>query len=95
MPVMAWRGPDGAAGWIPAMNQLAIIAAAAQSYSIPFLLGGGHAVIAHGFARSTFDLDLIARQTDREKWLQLARSAGYEPTSFSSTPRLRGPFHWI
>jgi hypothetical protein len=75
---MAWRGPDGAAGLIPAMNQLAIIAAAAQSYGIPFLLGGGHAVIAHGFARSTFDLDLIARQTDREKWLQLARSAGYE-----------------
>jgi hypothetical protein len=60
------------------MNQLAIIAAAAQSYGIPFLLGGGHAVIAHGFAQSTFDVDLIARQTDRDKWLQLARSAGYE-----------------
>lgn len=60
------------------MNQLTIIATAAQSYGIPFLLGGGHAVIAHGFARSTFDLDLIARQTDRERWLQLARSAGYE-----------------
>src|SRR5512138_2748545 len=60
------------------MNQLAIIAAAAKRYGIPFLLGGGHAVITHGFARSTFDLDLIARQTDREKWLQVARNAGYE-----------------
>ncbi len=60
------------------MNQLAIIAAAAQNYGIPFLLGGGHAVITHGFARSTFDLDLVARQSDREKWLQLAKSAGYE-----------------
>ena len=60
------------------MNQLANIAAAAKSYGTPFLLGGGHAVITHGFARSTFDLDLIVRETDREKWLQLARSAGYE-----------------
>jgi hypothetical protein len=60
------------------MHQLASIAAAAQGYGIPFLLGGGHAVIAHGFARSTFDLDLIARQNDREKWVQLARGIGYE-----------------
>ena len=60
------------------MSQLAIITAAAQSYGTAFLLAGGHAVIAHGFARSTFDIDLIARHTDREKWLQLARSVGYE-----------------
>lgn len=60
------------------MNQVVIIARAAQGYGIPFLLAGGHAVITHGFARSTFDLDLIAKQSDREKWLQLASSAGYE-----------------
>jgi hypothetical protein len=52
--------------------------AAARSYGIPFLIGGGHAVIAHGFARSTFDIDLIARQTDRDKWLELAGNVGYE-----------------
>lgn len=60
------------------MSLLASISTAAQDYDIPFLLAGGHAVIAHGFARSTFDIDLIARQTDREKWLRLAKSAGYE-----------------
>ena len=60
------------------MNQLANLTTAAQRHGVEFLLGGGHAVIAHGFARSTFDLDLIARQTDREKWMQLARTNGYE-----------------
>ena len=40
------------------MNELAIIASSAESHGIPFLLGGGHAVITHGFPRSTFDLDL-------------------------------------
>lgn len=61
-----------------AMNQLGTIATAAQSHGLPCLLAGGHAVIVHGFPRSTFDLDLIARQTDRDKWLHWARSAGYE-----------------
>jgi hypothetical protein len=39
---------------------------------LPFLRGGGHAVIAHGFPRSTFDLDLIIFRGDREPWLKLA-----------------------
>jgi hypothetical protein len=60
------------------VNQLAIIASRAENQDIPFLLGGGHAVITHGFPRSTFDLDLIVRRADREKWLQLAREMGYE-----------------
>ena len=60
------------------MNELAIIASRAESLDIPFLLGGGHAVITHGFPRSTFDLDLIVRRDDREKWLQAAREMRYE-----------------
>ena len=59
------------------MNELANIASAAASRELPFLLSGGHAVISHGFARSTFDLDLIIRRNDREKWLELARTMGY------------------
>jgi len=40
-------------------------------------LGGGHAVITHGFPRSTFDLDLIVRRADQGKWLQVSRELGY------------------
>jgi hypothetical protein len=60
------------------VNELATIATRAASNGIPFLLGGGHAVITHGFPRSTFYLDLIVRRSDREKWLQIAREMRYE-----------------
>ncbi len=60
------------------MNELTTIATRAASQDIPFLLSGGHAVITHGFPRSTFDLDLIVRRNDREKWLRLAQDMGYE-----------------
>ena len=60
------------------MNELAIIASRAASAGIPFLLAGGHAVITHGFARSTFDLDLIVQRSDREKWLHVAQELGYQ-----------------
>jgi hypothetical protein len=60
------------------VNELATIASRAASEGLPFLLAGGHAVITHGFARSTFDLDLIVRRNDREKWLELAQGMGYE-----------------
>lgn len=34
-------------------------------------------MIAHGYARATFDLDLIIRRDDRDNWTELAREAGY------------------
>ena len=60
------------------VNELATVASRAASQAIPFLLAGGHAVITHGFPRSTFALDLIVRRNDREKWLRLAQDMGYE-----------------
>ena len=36
-------------------------------------------MIAHGHPRNTFDIDLIIRRTDRAKWADLAREAGYSP----------------
>jgi hypothetical protein len=53
------------------------IALRAQERGLSFLLAGGHAVIAHGHSRNTFDLDLIIRRADRSLWEDLARSAGY------------------
>lgn len=41
------------------------------------MLAGGHAVIAHGHPRNTFDIDLIIRRVDRAPWEELALSLGY------------------
>lgn len=60
------------------MNTPKKIAARAVEAGLSFLLAGGHAVIAHGHSRATFDLDLIVSRADREKWLELARSLDYE-----------------
>ncbi len=60
------------------VNVLAAIASAAASDGLPFLVAGGHAVITHGFPRTTFDLDLIVRRGDREKWMQLGSQLGCE-----------------
>ena len=60
------------------VNELALITSRAANEGIPFLLAGGHAVITHGFARSTFDLDLIVCLRDRDKWLRVAKELGYQ-----------------
>jgi hypothetical protein len=59
------------------VNPLGIIAVQAAERGLPFLLTGGHAVIAHGHPRNTFDIDLIIRRADQVNWADLARSAGY------------------
>ena len=50
------------------MNPLATIAARAGDNLLHFLVAGGHAVIAHGYARATFGFDLIIPREEREKW---------------------------
>jgi hypothetical protein len=59
------------------VNALATIAASAADRNLPFLLAGGHAVIAHGHVRNTFDLDLIIPRDDRDNWISLAAAIGY------------------
>lgn len=59
------------------MTTVARIAAAAAEHHLPFLLAGGHAVITHGHARNTFDIDLVVRRSDREAWTVAARELGY------------------
>ena len=44
------------------MIVLEAIGERAASGNLTFLIAGGHAVIAHGYARTTFDLDLIIRE---------------------------------
>jgi hypothetical protein len=59
------------------VNPLGTIAVRAAERGLPFVLAGGHAVIAHGHPRNTFDIDLIIRRADRALWEDLARNAGY------------------
>ncbi len=59
------------------MNTLGAIIQLAEQRGLAFVLAGGHAVIAHGHPRNTFDIDLIIRRLDRTPWEALARSLGY------------------
>src|SRR5216684_1795458 len=73
------------------MTSLDTITKAAAEKHLPFLLAGGHAVIAHGHQRGTFDLDLVIRRNDRDHWIKLAQGLGYSvlqegPTFIQFTP---------
>jgi hypothetical protein len=59
------------------VDTISAIASTAEARGIRFLLAGGHAVIAHGFPRSTFDLDLIIPREEKQAWLGVAEGLGY------------------
>ena len=59
------------------MSLLTTITETANDAHLRFLIAGGHAVIAHGYARTTFDVDLIVPRGDRDPWLRLANGLGY------------------
>lgn len=80
------------------MRDLVAIEEAAGARSLPFLLAGGHAVIAHGHGRMTFDLDLIVRREDAPEWCAVVLALGYvlyneQPTflQFSESPTAAFP----
>lgn len=60
------------------MKALQTITTRASALGLQFLVAGGHAVIAHGHQRTTFDLDLIIRRDDLESWSTLAQDLGYQ-----------------
>jgi len=43
-----------------------------------FLVVGGHAVIAHGYPRTTFDLDLLVEKETRAAWRKTVERLGYQ-----------------
>ena len=49
-----------------------------NEFDIPYLVIGGFAVIAHGYARDTIDLDLVASEDDRTEWRERLGSQGYQ-----------------
>ena len=59
------------------MSLLEVIAARAGEKNLPSLLANGHAVIVHGYQRTTFDVDLTIRRADRDQWLELMLDLGF------------------
>lgn len=55
------------------------LAAGAEAEGLEAVLVGGNAVNLHSYSRTTFDVDLLVRETDCEPWLSYFRSHGYEP----------------
>jgi hypothetical protein len=58
---------------MPIFDQLS---QAAEERDLKFLVIGGHAVIAHGYARTTFDLDLLVERARSAAWEELLLSLG-------------------
>lgn len=56
---------------------LAFLAQGARERGLAFLLMGGHAVIAHGHPRNTFDLDLAVPRPAVEGWRAWVLGLGY------------------
>jgi len=56
------------------MNVIAVLSREAVKNDLPFLLIGGYAVLAHGFARTTGDIDFLVRTSQRTEWQQLLES---------------------
>jgi hypothetical protein len=52
------------------------ISKSAADARIPFLVIGGYAVLAHGYARMTDDLDLIVQRGRRAQWSKLLQDFG-------------------
>jgi hypothetical protein len=49
----------------------------AAKRGLPVLLIGGHAVIAHGHPRNTFDIDFVIELKDQRAWRGLLEGLGY------------------
>ena len=47
-----------------------------QEPALRFLIIGGYAVAAHGYARVTFDVDLLVRRADRDAWFTRVTAHG-------------------
>ena len=60
------------------MTTSELLAQITERVQRPFLVIGGHAVIAHGYPRTTVDLDLMVRRREREIWLTHLRELNYE-----------------
>lgn len=55
------------------------LAEEAKNRGLEFLIIGGHAVIHHGYARMTLDIDFLSLETDRDSWKEILQKFRYRP----------------
>lgn len=53
------------------MSVIANVSREAEKINLPFLLIGGYAVLAHGFVRTTGDVDFLIRKSQATDWQKL------------------------
>ena len=53
------------------MSEIASISLKAAKENLQFLLIGGYAVLAHGFVRTTGDIDILVRKSQSAEWQKL------------------------
>jgi hypothetical protein len=53
------------------------LAAAAEKEGLQSMLVGGNAVNLYAYRRTTFDVDLLVRETDSQRWLTFFEQHGY------------------
>ena len=66
-----------------------------RDQKLPFLVIGGHAVIASGYRRTTDDLDIVVTKEHRQTWREIMEGIGYR--LFSDQPtfaQFRPPQPW-
>ena len=56
------------------MQQLTL----ATQTGLEFIVIGGHAIVGHGFPRTTFDVDLMVRFRDRAAWREVLEQGGWK-----------------
>jgi hypothetical protein len=61
------------------MDVFAALADFSARASVPFIVIGGHAVIAHGYPRLTADIDIAIPEDDLPKWARWLAEHGYQP----------------
>ena len=54
-----------------------ILAASAEAEGLESVLVGGNAVNLHAYLRTTFDVDLLVRENESERWLSFFKQRGY------------------
>src|SRR5436190_13222181 len=54
-----------------------VLAAKAETEGLETLLVGGNAVNLYAYFRSTFDVDLLVREIDAERWLTYFQGHGF------------------
>jgi predicted nucleotidyltransferase len=67
------------------MSLIGKISRKASERNLPFIIIGGHAVMAHGFVRTTSDWDLLICETQAAEWRAAMQSLGFELLFSGST----------